>query len=267
MAAHDWEDRLVADRSGLTFGRIHDVFVDKLTQTPELAIIGTDGGRVAVPLDGAREQDGLVTLPLDAARVDEAPRVRDDVDELPPEALANVRAFFAPRSDAPTTPMAPLAGAGTAPVAPGLGAPDLAGSGAGLERETAAPAAPAAEVVLSEEQVEVGTERHVRERVHLRKRIVTEEITLRVELQREELVVEREPVEPTALGAGPAPAPEALTDGEPLVITLYGEEPVLSRRIVPVERVVLRKDTVLESERIVAEVDREVAEVDRDPLP
>jgi uncharacterized protein (TIGR02271 family) len=124
----------------------------------------------------------------------------------------------------------------------------------------------AVELVLREERPVVGTEQRVVGRVHLRRRVVTEVVTLQVELRREELVIERETIEPSALGAGLPPAPEALTDGEPLVVVLHEEQPVVEKRIVPVERVVLRKSEAVERVDVEAEVGREVAEVDGRPL-
>jgi uncharacterized protein (TIGR02271 family) len=47
----------------------------------------------------------------------------------------------------------------------------------------------------SEEEVHIGTETRPRERVRLRKHVVTDYVTKKVPVQREELHVEREPAD------------------------------------------------------------------------
>jgi uncharacterized protein (TIGR02271 family) len=109
------------------------------------------------------------------------------------------------------------------------------------------------DVIRSEEELRRTSAWRPVERLRVRKRIVAEQQVVTVELRREELVVEREPVvDAPATGADPGPA-------EPLVLTLSEEQAVITTVVVPVERVRVVVDrtteehelrTTLRSERI-----------------
>jgi uncharacterized protein (TIGR02271 family) len=113
-----------------------------------------------------------------------------------------------------------------------------------------------AEVTLAEERLQVDRRRRPHERVRLRKYVVTEYVTVRVPVKREEVSLERIPIDEDDVE--PADGPE---------VVLMTEEPVIEKHVVARERVRLHKD-VLTAEREVTEtVRREEAEVDRDPHP
>jgi uncharacterized protein (TIGR02271 family) len=113
-----------------------------------------------------------------------------------------------------------------------------------------------AEVTLSEERLQVDRRRRPHERVRLRKYVVTEYVTVRVPVKREEVSLERIPIDEDDGEAG---------DGPELV--LMTEEPVIEKHVVARERIRLHKD-VMTSEREVTEtVRREQAEVERDLEP
>ena len=121
-----------------------------------------------------------------------------------------------------------------------------------------------AEVTVSEEELVVDKRSEITERVRLHKRIVEEEVSVTVTLRREELVIERIPVDrpedPPERGNGD----EQLTEGV-LEFVLLAEEPVVSKRVVPVERIKVARDTIVEQRRITDEVRKERAEVEGDP--
>ncbi len=94
-----------------------------------------------------------------------------------------------------------------------------------------------------------------RERVRLRKHVVTEWVTIRVPVRREEFRVERAPIG-EADDAVPDPA-----HGVELI--LHDEEPVVHKRVVPRERVWLEKDVVTEQRTIDETVRREELEIER----
>lgn len=102
------------------------------------------------------------------------------------------------------------------------------------------------EVVRSEERAQVGTERVARRRVRLVKRVVVEQQV--IELRREELHVEELGVDDLRLTGDEA----ALAVGrrEPLEIVLSEEEVVVTRRVVPRERVRVHVETVRESAEV-----------------
>ena len=253
----DWLGSEVADPTGRRYARLDEIFVGRESGRPEFGIVtlldgpGTDE-RVAVPLDGARlAADGALVLQVDDDRVRDAPRMRGEVEEIPAEAGHLIREHFG---------LTPTAGD-----AAGAGAPPAA-----ARRDADADEAPT-EVVRHEEQVTVATRTEATERVVVRKQVVTEDVTITVTLRREELVIERVRID----DAGDA-APGALAfaeEGSEAEFVLHAEEPVVTKRVVPVERVRLHRETSTEDRRITETVRKELVDVDEhdltreDPLP
>ena len=228
----DWPGRAVTDPTGTRYGLLEDVFVGRSTGEPEFGIVRVEHGgaparRVAVPLDAAALRGEVVVLPFEPSRVMAAPEVQGEVESIPPEAGARVREFFGAGDTQDTLPIPSVS--------------------------------PEAETVVSEERLDVTTETRPAERVRLRKQVVTEEVTVTVEVRREELVIEREPI---ARDAVVAPDAGAFDEAAETVIVLHAEEPVVGRRVVPVERVRLRRDSVLEKVDITEPVRKERAEVE-----
>jgi uncharacterized protein (TIGR02271 family) len=113
----------------------------------------------------------------------------------------------------------------------------------------------------SEERLDVGTEKVQAGRARLRKYIVTENVTQTVPVSREEVRLEREPV--TDANRGDALQGPELTESEHEV-TLHAEQPVVDKRVEPVERVRLGKETVTEQQQVSEEVRREEIDVEGD---
>lgn len=251
----DWPGHEIADAHGMRYGRLDDVFVGRASGRPEFGIVtvarqGGEGTKqVAVPLHHASLEGGVVRLPLDPARVKAAPEVQGEVDHIPPDAGGRVLAYFG-LHDEETTAVMPHA-------QPGAGH-DLTAQDPDASLGAPIPDT-AAEAILNEEQLKLGKEMRPAERVRLRKQVVTEEVTLKVALRREELVIEREPIPADAVGLAPS---GALGEGEDIVVVLHAEEPVIERRVVPVERVRLRRDTVTEDAVIREPIRRERVDVE-----
>jgi uncharacterized protein (TIGR02271 family) len=104
-------------------------------------------------------------------------------------------------------------------------------------------------VVLSEERLVTGRETRAVERVLLRKHVVSEDVTRTVTVRREELLVEREPVED---GSG-TDDDHGPSTHEELEIVLHEERIEVRTVVVPVERVRVRVVRV-DGEREVTEV-------------
>ncbi|GAA1756263.1 PRC and DUF2382 domain-containing protein [Kocuria aegyptia] len=112
-------------------------------------------------------------------------------------------------------------------------------------------------VVRHEEQLHVGKEQRETGRARLRKYVVTENQTVDVPVEREEVRVERTPLSGTEATSG--------TIGEEDVeVTLHEERPVVAKETVGVEKVGLEKDTVRDTERVDADVRKEQVEVETD---
>lgn len=230
----DWVGRDVADARG-PYGRIEELFVGRRSGRPEFAIVDIGDRRVAVPLHGAALTGEIVTLGVRREDVATAPSVQGVVDEIPLEVGDRILAQFGLEPGA-----APL---------PEPAEADAAGDGA--------------EVTLSEERLAIRKERLPTERVRFRKHVVSEEVTLTVTVEREELVIEREPL---AAGEPAGAAPALGDDRDAAEFVLYAEEPVVERRVVPVERVRVRRGEITETRQIVDEVRREHLDVEQTPI-
>lgn len=114
------------------------------------------------------------------------------------------------------------------------------------------------EVVRHEERLKVGKETQEAGRVRLRKHVVTENRTVEVPVRREEVRVERTPIND---GEGRAAAGARLGEDEEEVV-LHEERPVVEKEVVAAEKVGLQKDTVEETRQVQAEVSKEQIEVD-----
>lgn len=111
-------------------------------------------------------------------------------------------------------------------------------------------------MTLHEEQLNVGTETREAGRVRLRKHVVTEQKTVTVPVQREEVRIEREPIREGQTGG------EISEDEQ--VVTLNEEVPVVDTQTVATERVGLQKDVVRDEQQVRGEVRREEVDVDHD---
>ncbi len=114
-------------------------------------------------------------------------------------------------------------------------------------------------MTLSEEQVQVGTQRREAGKARLRKYVVTENVSKTVPVSREEVRVEREPI--TDANRGDATSGADISEEEHEV-TLHEEVPVVQKETVPTERVRLDTETVRDEVTVNEEVRKE--EVDTD---
>ena len=96
-------------------------------------------------------------------------------------------------------------------------------------------------------------------RVRLRKYVVTENVATTVPVEREEVRIEREPI--IAADVDDATAGPEISEQEHEVV-LHEEEPVVSKRTVPKERVRLEKETVVSDEPVAGEVRKEQIEAE-----
>jgi len=122
----------------------------------------------------------------------------------------------------------------------------------------------AGEVVVTraEERLRLGATRSPVERVRVRKVIVTEEVTMTVPVRREELRVERVPVDEPATPTEPGTGPES--DDEQVLheLILHEEVPVLQLQVVARERIQVVKSVHTEHVDIVDRLRKERIEVE-----
>jgi uncharacterized protein (TIGR02271 family) len=110
----------------------------------------------------------------------------------------------------------------------------------------------------SEEELRVGTTERETGRARLRKYVVTDQVEKTVPVRREEIRVEREPINDA--NAGDAMDGPAISEEEHEVV-LHEEEVVAEKRAVPKERVQLGKDTVTDEREVSEGVRKEQVEL------
>lgn len=113
-------------------------------------------------------------------------------------------------------------------------------------------------LLLSEEQLRVGTQTEETGRVRAVKHVDTETVSRRVPRGIEHAEVDRAPVED-----GDSGEVETLSDGS-LSIPVFEEQLVVQRRMVVRERVIVRKHTVYEEQELTAELRKERLELETD---
>jgi uncharacterized protein (TIGR02271 family) len=120
--------------------------------------------------------------------------------------------------------------------------------------------------VLSEQRLLVGTEWVPRERLNVRRRVVTETRQIEVTVRREELLIDRTPLhdEPATAEAGSS---AAAGSSAPLVVVLREEVPVVGLQVRPYERVTIGVERVRTHELVEGELAREQAELVVDEKP
>ncbi|MFE9690805.1 YsnF/AvaK domain-containing protein [Micromonospora sp. NPDC005806] len=219
----------VQDRSGARIGSVGQVWADAAGE-PTWVSVQTDvvaRDESMAPLHGARLQAGRVRLPYDRSTVRGAPAVESGTNQsLGVDQLTLLYRHYQ------------LSGQGAVRV------PEQP-----PRRATGPPA-----VVRSEERVRFGTEREPVGTARLRKRVVTDNAQATVPVAHDEVSVVHEPVtDPGAVRGAGAEQPELL---------LYAERPVAVKERVPVERVRLARDEVVEERPVHAQVRRELVDAD-----
>ena len=120
-------------------------------------------------------------------------------------------------------------------------------------------AAQAIEVTRSEEELVLGTRWRRGRRARVQKHVVTDRITVEVEVRREELRVVHEPID--ASDDEPSPEPPS---GERRVaeVVLHEEVVDVTKRVVPTERATISTAVVTEGVEVSEQIARERVEVE-----
>jgi uncharacterized protein (TIGR02271 family) len=248
-----WQGATMVDRDGDKLGTIESIYVDDQTGEPEWALVNTGlfGTKSSfVPLAQAASSGDQVQVPYDKQLVKDAPRVDTDQHLSEAEEQQLWRHYGLDYDSGYTTDTADRDGDGVYD--------DVQDSAVG--RDTSGPTTDDA-MTRSEEELRVGTAQRERGRARLRKYVTTEQETVTVPVQREEVRVEREPITDANLDA--ATSGPAISEEEHEV-TLREEEVVVSKRAVPKERVRLDSETVTDQRQVSEEVRKEQIEVEGD---
>jgi len=240
----------MVDPAGDKLGTIDAIYLDDETGQPEWATVtrGLFSAKAAfVPLAQAQDMGDSVQVPYDKQQVTDAPSMEADGSLSQDEEAELYRHYGLDYSEHRSDSGLP---AGTVDDAPDDR--DTVG------RDTSGPTTDHA-MTRSEEELRVGTETRERGRARLRKYVTTEQQTVTVPVQREEVRVEREPITDATLDA--ATSGPAISEEEHEV-TLHEETPVVEKRVVPRERVRMDTETVTDDRQVSEEVRKEQIEVD-----
>ena len=261
------------DNDGDKLGKVGNVYLDDRTGEPAWATVNTGlfGTKESfVPLATARLEGDQLVVPFDKAKIKDAPKVADDghIGDDEQEELYRYYGLSSAGYGTEGTNYAGTTDAGTSGVGTqgvgserGFAAGNEAGNEAGtVGHDTSGPTTDNA-MTRSEEQLHVGTETQEKGRARLRKYVVTEQETVTVPVQREEVRIEREPI--TDANRGEALDGPAISEEEHEVV-LHEERPVVEKEAVPVERVRLDKETVTEQRQVTEEVRKEQIDTDGD---
>jgi len=250
--------RTMVGRNG-KIGKIDELYADRESGEPTFATVqsGLFGSKTHfVPLQQADLRGDEVVVPYDEEQVKAAPSIAEDADLSPEEEERLYQHYGVSSGVAAQTDTDYHRGGDAAIDRDRDGVPDTGQRAVG--RDTSGPTTDEA-MTLSEERLQVGTERRETGRARLRKYIVTENVTQTVPVTREEVRIEREPITEANRGAAMSGADLSEEEHE---VTLHEERPVIDKDVVPVERVRLDKQQVQEQVTVNEEVRQERVDVD-----
>lgn len=280
-------DCRVVGSDGQQIGKVGQVYLSDRTGEPEWVTVKTGffGTKESfVPLTGAQRSSGMLRVPFDKEKIKGAPAIDDSDDHLTLEEEASLYRYYGMQPS--SVPSQRKEGQGRGPAAgrqettrpetgrtgtgrPEMGRPEAprpapgAGAAAGTAGATGQRPGKAREedvdMIRSEEQLRVGKERRESGHVRLRKYVESENVEETIPLERDEVVIEREPI----VGGQPVHGHE-FGDEEEETFTLYEERPVIGTESTPVERVRMRKEKVSREETVQGKVRKERFEVDQD---
>jgi uncharacterized protein (TIGR02271 family) len=253
------------DRDGDRLGRIGQVYVSDDGRQPLFVTVHTGlfGTKQSfVPLQGAALEGETLRVQYDKDTIKGAPNIDDD-GHLADDEQASLFDYYDGRAGGSP------AGVGGTPS--GIGTDrtvdtdrtagyDTTTDRGAVGHDTSGPTTDDA-MTRSEERLNVGTQKVQTGRARLRKHVVTEQQTVTVPVQHEEVRLEREPI--TDANRDEALAGPDLSDEEHEVV-LTEERPVVQKETVPVERVRLDKEVVTDQQQVTEDVRHEEITTDDD---
>lgn len=257
------------DSNGDKLGSVKEVYLNDATGQPDFVEVGHGLFGMSsslVPLRGHRLEGDELRLAFSKDRIKDAPNVDADAHLSPEEqetiyrhygleGTENVEAYEPHPyvgGDRPGVDVddARMRETGNDPYVAGAGADvgQRTGDRVGNESD---------ELIRSEEHLKVDKDRVNTGHARLRKYVVHDTETVEVPVEREEVRIERTPVDPD----DPAVRNADLADDEASV-TLHEDRVNVSKEAKPVEKVRLEKDTVRDTERVTEDVAKEKIETE-----
>ncbi len=235
-----FEDRFagyeVYDQAGSKIGKVDDLFVNESDQPEYIGVkmgfLGTRSTLIPWQLATADEASGRINVSVDKEKAKDGPAFDDD-REITPEFEQQVYSYYGlQRATTTEEPAAYDAYQGT----------------------RTAEAEDELRVQRTEEELRAGTRERQAGAINVRKRVRTDRERIEVPTRREEVIVDRIPVE--------GEASEAEIGEDEVRIPVTEEEVVVEKRPVAKEEVRIRKDVVEDTETVEEDVRREEVEVD-----
>jgi uncharacterized protein (TIGR02271 family) len=284
----------VYDQNRQRIGEVEALFLDENDQ-PEyigvkIGVLGTQSTLIPMAITTVDEEAGRIVVPADKDIVIDGPTFDED-HEITPEDEDRVRSYYGLGSGAgneergtygvydqetPSAAEPNAAGRGIGrgdsegrevrehdPRGEGVndrstpGEHGLRGRGASDRSSPSLEHEGETTIQRSEEELRVGTRKSETKAVKIRKRVVTERQRLDVPKMREEVTVERVPVE----GRDAAGLGAEISEDE-IVVPVITEEVVVEKRPVVKEEIRIRKDVVHQEEVIEADVRKEEIDID-----
>ena len=258
----------VYDNSGEKIGKVDDLFVDE-NNNPEyvgvkMGFLGTSSTLIPMDLVTVDDSAGRLVTSADKQTVKDGPTFDDD-REITPEYEEQVRSYYGLGSLTGTGERGSYeAYSGSGGVGAGMTMGDTESgefrehgleeegvsdqSGSDLEDEDEL------RVQRSEEELRAGTREREAGALNVRKRVVSERQSIEVPTRREEVTVDRVPVE--------GEAAEADIGDDEVRVPVTEEEVVVEKRPVAKEEVRVRKDVVEDTEVVEEDVRKEEVDVD-----
>ena len=271
------QDANVYDTNGDKVGSVGQVYLDDATNEPTFVTVKTGlfgMKETFVPLNQASQAEDGLTVPFDKDFIKDAPNVDADGSLTPEEeqriyeyysldytagrgnrdrdGLDDGREHDAQRRDASTQTGHAAGIAGGAGVGESRDYPEGTVAGdRGVDRDDAS-------MVVRDEHLDVHTERQATGEYRLRKHTYQDTETIEVPVEREEVVVERTPVDPNS-----AEARAADRGDDEVRVTTHEDVPVVDKNVTA-EKVSLDKTAVQDTETVTETVKHEDVDIDRD---
>ncbi|MGW0809348.1 DUF2382 domain-containing protein [Nonomuraea sp. NPDC002799] len=265
----------VVGSDGQSVGKVGQVYLNDRTGEPEWVTVRTGFfgmKQTFVPLTNARRSNEEIRVPFDKEMIKGAPNIDVD-DRLSLEEEADLYRYYGmqpssiPQQRAGEQRKSPIAGEATGRQAAGGRAEDTRRAVPGDRRVDPAMSGRDRDMgqsdrdfdmTRSEEQLHIGKERRETGRVRLHKYVDTENVSQRVPVMHEEVVIEREVIRDGETG-GVYEIHEEERD-----IRLYEEHPVVGKETKPVERIHVHKESVQGEETVQGQVRKERLEIDEE---
>ena len=246
----------VIGSDGSKIGTVADVYFDQDTNEPEWALVTTGlfGSKHSfVPITNATASGGEVRVPFTKDQVKDAPKLDDDGELSQDEEALLAQHYGMSYSEAPSDSGLPQGGGTAMATETTTQQPTVGRDVSGPETDNA--------MTRSEEELRIGKVRRPSGLVRLRKRIVQEQVSTTVPVERQEVRIEREAI--TDANIGNAMDGPALSEEEH-ELTLTEEQVVVDKEVVPKERIRLDTETIVEERQVNETVAREEITVEGD---